>query len=296
MNAKRRRQGRQRRKSGIGGELLFIVVLFLGCGIAIFAMFVNMIAPLASANDVEFNRALENHSYEPWAQNSTTEQIGNHASPIGMVPTEIRNITDTGYLALINRRHAVSAELGSGLVPVWPTVPVSQSAEMLLHPTALQAVADMFDAARIAGVGSFFVSSGFRGYDTQAVLYNNGINGAYALPPGHGMNANEPETDKKLRTGGLVMDDEKKRVTVDDEEVSLTPLEYNILYLLVANQDRVFSSAQIYEAVWNEPAFHVSKTVSVHISNIREKIEINPKEPRYLKVVYGLGYKVVKMK
>jgi len=110
-----------------------------------------------------------------------------------------------------------------------------------------------------------------------------------------GMNSNEPETDKLLRTGGLVVDDEKKRVTVDDEEVSLTPLEYNILYLLMTNQDRVFSSAQIYEAVWNEPAFHVSKTISVHIRNIREKIEINPKEPRYLKVVYGLGYKVVKV-
>jgi len=111
-----------------------------------------------------------------------------------------------------------------------------------------------------------------------------------------GMSTNEPEADKVLRTGGLVMDDEKKRVTVDDEEVSLTPLEYNILHLLATNQDRVFSSAQIYEAVWNEPAFHVSKTVSVHIRNIREKIEINPKEPRYLKVVYGLGYKVVKVK
>ena len=185
MNAKRRRQGRQRRRSGIGGELLFIMVLFLGCGIAIFTMFVNMITPLASTNDVELNRSLENPSYEPWAQNSATEQIGNHASLIGMVPTDIRNITDTGYLALINRRHAVSAELGSELVPVWPTVPVSQSEEMLLHPMALQAVADMFDAARSTGVGSFFVSSGFRGYDTQAILYNNGANGAYALPPGH---------------------------------------------------------------------------------------------------------------
>jgi DNA-binding response OmpR family regulator len=82
---------------------------------------------------------------------------------------------------------------------------------------------------------------------------------------------------------------------VDGIEVSLTSREYNILYLLMANLDSVFSSSQIYEAVWNEPAFHVSKTVSVHIRNIREKIEINPKEPRYLKVIYGLGYKVVKV-
>jgi len=94
-------------------------------------------------------------------------------------------------------------------------------------------------------------------------------------------------------TGGLVLNDQKKRVTVDDDEIALTPLEYNILLLLISNTDRVFSSAQIYEHVWNEPAFHVSKTISVHIRNIREKIEINPKDPRYLKVVYGLGYKIV---
>ncbi|MCL2753930.1 MAG: response regulator transcription factor [Defluviitaleaceae bacterium] len=97
------------------------------------------------------------------------------------------------------------------------------------------------------------------------------------------------------QTGGLTVDDDKKMVTVDGEETTLTPIEYNILLLLIKNQDRVFSSDQIYEAVWNEPAFYVSKTVSVHIRNIREKIEINPKEPRYLKVVYGLGYKVVSL-
>ncbi|MCL2843035.1 MAG: response regulator transcription factor [Oscillospiraceae bacterium] len=95
------------------------------------------------------------------------------------------------------------------------------------------------------------------------------------------------------QTGGLMLDDTKKSVSVEGEEVSLTALEYNILKLLISNLDRVFSSTQIYEAVWDEPAFHVSKTVSVHIRHIREKIEINPKEPRYLKVIYGLGYKVV---
>ena len=94
-------------------------------------------------------------------------------------------------------------------------------------------------------------------------------------------------------TGGLVLDDNKKLVQAEGETVNLTQLEYNILKLLMSNQDRVFSSDQIYESVWNEPAFHVSKTVSVHIRHIREKIEINPKEPQYLKVVYGLGYKVV---
>lgn len=96
------------------------------------------------------------------------------------------------------------------------------------------------------------------------------------------------------RTGGLVLDDNKKQVSVEGEEASLTALEYNILKLLISNLDRVFSSDEIYEAVWDEPAFYVSKTVSVHIRHIREKIEVVPKEPRYLKVVYGLGYKVVK--
>ena len=106
---------------------------------------------------------------------------------------------------------------------------------------------------------------------------------------------NESTPEKLLQTGGLIMDDEKKRVMAEDEEINLTPLEYNILHLLMSSMDRVYSSNQIYEAVWNEPAFHVSKTVSVHIRNIREKIEINPNEPKYLKVVYGLGYKVVKV-
>ena len=103
------------------------------------------------------------------------------------------------------------------------------------------------------------------------------------------------ETKDVFQTGGLVLDDVQKRVTLEGEEVTLTALEYNILKLLMANMDRVFTSAQIYEAVWDEPAFYVSKTVSVHIRHIREKIEINPKEPRYLKVIYGLGYKVVKL-
>ena len=108
----------------------------------------------------------------------------------------------------------------------------------------------------------------------------------------------EPEAaipDGVYQTGGLLLDDNLKRVTLDGEEVNLTALEFNILRLLLSHMDRVFSSAQIYEAVWDEPAFHVSKTVSVHIRHIREKIEINPKEPRYLKVIYGLGYKVVKL-
>lgn len=92
--------------------------------------------------------------------------------------------------------------------------------------------------------------------------------------------------------GGLSIDDERKEIRVDGERVKLTPIEYDILLLLVKNQGRVFSINQIYENVWNENAVGVDNTVAVHIRHIREKIEINPKDPRYLKVVWGVGYKV----
>ena len=92
--------------------------------------------------------------------------------------------------------------------------------------------------------------------------------------------------------GGLVINDDLKKVTVDGEEVKLTPIEYNILLLLMKNKGKVFSISQIYEAIWNEEAIGADNTVAVHIRHIREKIEINPKEPRYLKVVWGVGYKI----
>lgn len=95
--------------------------------------------------------------------------------------------------------------------------------------------------------------------------------------------------------GGLSIDDEQKEVAVDGEPVRLTPIEYNILLLLVKNQGKVFSIDQIYESIWNEDAIGVDNTVAVHIRHIREKIEINPKEPRYLKVVWGVGYKIEKL-
>lgn len=95
--------------------------------------------------------------------------------------------------------------------------------------------------------------------------------------------------------GGLSIDDEQKEVTVDGEPVRLTPIEYNILLLLVKNQGKVFSIDQIYESIWNEDAIGVDNTVAVYIRHIREKIEINPKEPRYLKVVWGVGYKIEKL-
>lgn len=102
------------------------------------------------------------------------------------------------------------------------------------------------------------------------------------------------ESKAVYQVGGLVINDDTKQVTVDDEPVKLTPIEYNILLLLVKNQGRVFSIDQIYENIWNEDAIGADNTVAVHIRHIREKIEINPKEPRYLKVVWGVGYKVDK--
>ena len=105
-------------------------------------------------------------------------------------------------------------------------------------------------------------------------------------------------TEKKeniYETGGLMIDDDRKEVTVDGEAVKLTPIEYRILLFLVKNQGRVFSINQIYESIWEEEAIAADNTVAVHIRHIREKIEINPKEPRYLKVVWGLGYNVEKI-
>lgn len=100
--------------------------------------------------------------------------------------------------------------------------------------------------------------------------------------------------ESQLVTGGLILDTDTKTVTVDGEAVKLTAREFQILEYLMQNMGVVLSSSRIYEAVWNEPSFGTEKTVTVHIRNIREKIEINPKDPKYLKVVYGLGYKVEK--
>lgn len=107
---------------------------------------------------------------------------------------------------------------------------------------------------------------------------------------------NAVEEDQQVfSVGGLIINDDLKEVTVDGNPVRLTPIEYNILLLLVKNQGKVFSIDQIYERIWNEDAIGADNTVAVHIRHIREKIEINPKEPRYIKVVWGIGYKVDKI-
>ena len=107
-------------------------------------------------------------------------------------------------------------------------------------------------------------------------------------------NAAQEDTSQVYTVDGLQINDDLKEVTVDGELVKLTPIEYNILLLLLKNQGRVFSINQIYESIWNEEAIGADNTVAVHIRHIREKIEINPKDPRYLKVVWGVGYKIDK--
>lgn len=96
-------------------------------------------------------------------------------------------------------------------------------------------------------------------------------------------------------TGGLLIDDDTKEVSVDGEIIKLTPIEYQILLLLVKNAGRVFSSTNIYESIWNEEALGSDNTVAVHIRHLREKVEINPREPKYIKVVWGVGYKAEKL-
>ena len=103
------------------------------------------------------------------------------------------------------------------------------------------------------------------------------------------------EHEEIFSAGGLVLDNKNKTVTSDGEEVRLTPLEYKILFLLIRNPGRVFSIDEIYERVWGEDSFGGGSTVTVHIRRIREKIEINPGEPKYIKVVWGLGYKIEKI-
>ena len=107
-------------------------------------------------------------------------------------------------------------------------------------------------------------------------------------------NLDGSENTHVFRCGGLEINDENKEVFVDGKPVKLTPIEYNILLLLVRNAGKVFSIDEIYEKIWNEEAIDADNTVAVHIRHIREKIEINPREPRYLKVVWGVGYKVEK--
>lgn len=106
---------------------------------------------------------------------------------------------------------------------------------------------------------------------------------------------NEYEMKNTLRSGGLELNTDTKIVKLDGDEIKATPIEYKILELLLSNQGKVFSSKELYERVWDEDAYNCEKTVAVHIRRIREKIEINSKDPKYLKVVWGIGYKIEKI-
>lgn len=113
--------------------------------------------------------------------------------------------------------------------------------------------------------------------------------GGASEPMGHS------EESGIFRTGGLVVDDNQKSVCLDGEQIPVTPIEYGIIKFLTQNAGRVYSIEQIYETVWDEPAYNPENTVAVHIRRIREKIEIEPKNPKYLKVVWGIGYKIEKI-
>ena len=108
------------------------------------------------------------------------------------------------------------------------------------------------------------------------------------------LNSKQTENPKVHRLGGLEVNEETVEVTVDDKSVKVTPIEFKILLLLIQNPGRVFPAEEIYERVWNERAVNTD-TVMVHIRNLREKIEVNPREPKYVKVVWGIGYKIEKI-
>lgn len=106
----------------------------------------------------------------------------------------------------------------------------------------------------------------------------------------------EETTQNVYKTGELIIDDNLKKVMVEGKEVKLTPTEYNILKFLTKNKGIVYSIEQIYQNVWDDEAYAAENIIAVHIRHIREKIEINPKEPKYLKVIWGIGYKIEKIK
>ncbi len=108
------------------------------------------------------------------------------------------------------------------------------------------------------------------------------------------LNQRQSEEEQIYQKGGLVLNSRSRQVTVDGELIKLTGMEYDILHLLMRNRGRIFTSDEIYERVWNEDSFGSSKVVSVHVRHIREKIEIDPKNPQYIQVVWGVGYRIDK--
>jgi len=166
----------QKRKNR--GLYVLVLMMLLVAGYAIYAL-------AASTTEIAPDDVINNANSVATMQEQTSSEVQNlNYSTIVLIPAPISDIIDTGYLALINRQHGISAEPNS-LTMAWPTVPVSFVDGMYLHPSALQAVADMLDTFRDTDLGTLFVSSGFRGLELQTNLYNNGDNGGFALPPGH---------------------------------------------------------------------------------------------------------------
>jgi len=172
-----------RQQQSLLGFLTVLMVLSIIVIGLVFIIFNNRI-PFASSYDHLTSDYLTNGS-EFIQEQSIVQQSSVITSPsISFIPVNISDITDTGYLVLVNREHSFSDDSVVSLNSVWPTVPVSVIDGMYLHPTALQAVADMIGSAREQEVGSFFVTSGFRSYNHQVMLYDGGANREFALPPG----------------------------------------------------------------------------------------------------------------
>ncbi|MDR2931423.1 MAG: response regulator transcription factor [Propionibacteriaceae bacterium] len=202
---------------------------------------------------------------------------------------------DGAEAVAIIERQTVHLILLDVMMPVMDGITAAVRIRRLTNAPILFLSAKSEDADRILGLtigGDDYITKPFKPAEliarVKAALRRYARLGGVDGPP-------QQATQGVWTTGGLTLDDNRKRVELDGEEVPLTALEYAILLLLMSNMDRVFSSAQIYEAVWGVPAFDVAKAVSVHIRHIRTKIEIDPKQPLYLKVIYGLGYKVVKL-
>lgn len=182
------RSDKKRTKRGSKNAANILITFILAAGVFIYLLFANVILPPSGAI------AADRQTTVTIAENQTASaeeplNLSNDTRPdIGprLVPTPVENIIDTGYLALINGRHPVpSVSDPELLVSAWPSVPVGAIDETYLHPTALLAITDMIDDFRSAGIGTIYVSSGFRDYDAQAALYDGDTDGNFTLPPGH---------------------------------------------------------------------------------------------------------------
>ena len=176
---------RRPRQHRISGKAVAVVLLSFTIGIVIFALLTNTYLPgaapvLPTENDFVTSGYEHDTEYDAYEETTVTD------NSIRLVSIPVSDIADTGYMVLVNRWHAAPAMPYTGILTgAWPTVAVSRVYDMYLHHSALRAVSEMFASARQADIASFFVSSGFRSYDAQVLLYNGGANSAFVQPPGH---------------------------------------------------------------------------------------------------------------